>query len=118
VTEPLAGELFLRAGDFAAVICNIIFGGQATMRTMVVFRVALVVSISVTLAVSASALDNKSGKVPVQSSAGKKVERLTREECEGLGGKVTVTLNCTGDSCRTVDNNGVVHTACIDKKKN
>ena len=43
---------------------------------------------------------------------------LTKQECEGLGGKVHFTLKCGrfgGGACVTVDSHGVVRSECINK---
>jgi hypothetical protein len=42
---------------------------------------------------------------------------LTSQECQGLGGKVSVSLRCksSGFACTTVDRNGVVRTQCLTK---
>jgi hypothetical protein len=41
---------------------------------------------------------------------------LTKEECEGLGGIVTVNFHCKSMSiCTTVSPNGVVRRLCINK---
>lgn len=42
---------------------------------------------------------------------------LTKEECEGLGGHVVITLNCKGGlyTCSTIDSHGVVRSQCISK---
>jgi hypothetical protein len=44
---------------------------------------------------------------------------LTKAECEGLGGtakSVVTTVCASGQKCVTVDENNVIHAACIDKK--
>ena len=44
---------------------------------------------------------------------------LTKGECEGLGGKVDFNASCAAkgqSGCYTVDSNGVIHMACINRK--
>jgi hypothetical protein len=64
-------------------------------------------------------LDNKSDKVPAQSSAGKKISRLSTGECDALGGLVVNLMECedSRSACRTVDQHGNEHLVCISGKK-
>jgi hypothetical protein len=84
---------------------------------VIAFQVALILSFSIALAGPASALD-KTGTVQLRPLP-KNVERLTNGECKGIGGKVMISEKCSSkSSCQRVDQDGVVHTWCIDGKVN
>jgi hypothetical protein len=58
---------------------------------------------------------------PPQSAGAKAIAPLTEAECKGLGGAVKDVLisQCaSGRDCARADQDGVIHTLCIDDKKN
>lgn len=63
------------------------------------------------------------GKRPLRIEPQTKVTTampLTKGECEGLGGTVAVNLACSKkgqEGCYTVDSDGVIRVACINKIK-
>lgn len=72
-----------------------------------------------TLASPALALDNQSPAPAVNAGSLKKSvpTKLTKEECEGAGGKVESVADCpTGAACFRADQDHVVHVRCLSKK--
>jgi hypothetical protein len=85
--------------------------------TKVVFLVGLLLCAA--FASSAQALDTKSPAPAVNAGTLKKSapSKLTKEECEGAGGKVENVADCaTGAACFRADQDHVVHVVCLSKK--
>lgn len=71
------------------------------------------------LAAPALALDNQSPAPAVNAGTLKKSvpTKLTKEECEGAGGKVENVTDCPmGAACFRADQFHVVHVVCLSKK--
>ncbi len=92
------------------------------MRAVAIARLcAVLVMTSGTLAFAQTA--QKPGSVTGTGIAKKlppgTLSKLTKQECEGLGGKVSDDNMCKGGSkCITTNQDGVQHEACIDNAKN
>jgi hypothetical protein len=87
------------------------------VKTNRTFAVAIGVSI-VVFGTWASAVEVQRPGGRTATPTRSKAIPLTNAECTGLGGTVETTLevNCaTGQKCKTVDKNGVIHGACITK---
>jgi hypothetical protein len=87
------------------------------MRPSLVSLLAVTV-LPLAMASTAHAVELKGGTVtPQLPTRDLTIKTLTKEECEGLGGKVVETTQCSsGERCITVDQHGVIRHACVTKK--
>jgi len=94
-----------------------------TMKKSTAIFIATALFVVVASANSTSAVEKiitgptSSSGNKIAPSTGNKVEHLTYQECEGLGGKVEdaePNSGCIG-TCHVVDQAGVSHLACVDQ---